>query len=238
MTLAHRMRLALRKAGVDVARWPQSDSRHRLHRALFSVGPDVLLDVGANDGGFVQSVRAFGYQGPAVSFEPSTLAFAKLQRAAESDPDWQAERIGLGDQDTAAVLNVAGNQQASSSLLPMLELHRQAAPDASYVAEEKIEVVRLDTWMQRSRRDWQRMALKLDVQGFDKQVLAGAEATLPRIASVQIELSARHLYEGDWLWDEAAQWLAGKGFSLAGLAPGFTDERTGQMLQFDAVFVR
>lgn len=46
------------------------------------------------------------------------------------------------------------------------------------------------------------------------------------------------LYKGGWLFDEALDWARQQGFVLMRLIPGFTDERTGQMLQADGVFFR
>ena len=39
------------------------------------------------------------------------------------------------------------------------------------------------------------------------------------------------LYEGGWLYDEALDWARGHGFVLMRLIPGFTNQRTGQMMR-------
>ena len=81
--------------------------------------------------------------------------------------------------------------------------------------------------------------LKIDVQGFEKQVIAGGATTInQRCVGIQIELSFAALYDGDMLIQEALDLVDSLGFVLAGLAPGFIDVRNGRVLQADGVFFR
>ena len=100
-------------------------------------------------------------------------------------------------------------------------------------------VTRLDEWFDVRGASWERVALKIDTQGFERQVLEGTGVLLhENVVSVQLELSLVPLYERSWLWDQAAAWLTVRGFSLVGVTPGFSDPTTGRLLQFDAVFTR
>ncbi|WP_156746653.1 FkbM family methyltransferase, partial [Mycobacterium sp. E1715] len=81
--------------------------------------------------------------------------------------------------------------------------------------------------------------LKLDVQGFERQVIAGGETTVhDRCVGVQLELSFEPLYDGGMLADEAMDLMRSLGMALAGFAPFFFDVRTGRLLQADGVFFR
>ena len=40
--------------------------------------------------------------------------------------------------------------------------------------------------------------LKIDTQGYERQVLLGAKATLPMLQGIQLELPIIHLYAGVW----------------------------------------
>lgn len=238
MTLKNSTKLALRRLGIEVSRYPRASADYHAFCAFTSVNPDVILDVGANDGGFARQCRAFGYRGDVVSFEPGGEAYARLAQSSANDPRWQAHRLGLGDEPAELTLHVASNAGASSSLLPMLVAHEQAAPDARYVAEERVPIRRLDEWYTRRRAGWSRPALKIDTQGFERQVLVGAGSLIDSIVAVQLEMSLVPLYDGGWLWNEAAGWLQQRGFRLAGVAPGFTDPSRGLQLQFDGVFTK
>jgi hypothetical protein len=59
--------------------------------------------------------------------------------------------------------------------------------------------------------------LKIDVQGFELEVLRGGVATLPRVAEVYVECSFFELYEGQALADEVIAFLLASGLRLAGV---------------------
>ena len=58
----------------------------RLRDCLTAHDINLVLDVGANIGEFVQKIRRLGYRGLVVSFEPNPEAFAQLTRRWGSDP--------------------------------------------------------------------------------------------------------------------------------------------------------
>jgi len=147
-------------------------------------------------------------------------------------------RYAIGDTAGEVMINVAGNDAASSSVLPMLERHRLAAPPSVYVGTEIAQQQRLDELVPTmcvSPED--RIFLKVDVQGYERAVLDGAEVLLRtgQIVGLQLELSFTPLYEGGMTWREGIDRATGLGMTLMSLDPGFT-EASGQMLQADAVF--
>ena len=237
MSALHAIRRLARRFGVDVSHYPAADAGFRAFRAFTSGDPDVILDVGGNDGGFALNARRFGYRGDIVSFEPGRQALERLHLAAVGDPRWQVQGVALGSENAEMTLNIAANEGASSSFLPMLAAHRRAAPGAVYVGQETVAVRRLDDWCAAHGRRWVRPALKVDTQGFERHVLAGAERILAEIVAIQLELSLTGLYEGAWNWTEAVDWLSSRGFEMAGVVPGFSDPMTGRLLQFDGVFI-
>ena len=172
-----------------------------------------------------------------MSFEPLSTAHRELAAAAASDPLWSVhERCALGDRQGLVALNVAGNS-VSSSILEMAAAHAAAAPDSAYVGHEETALVTLDAVAQKYLGGTHRPFLKIDTQGFEWQVLTGAEQTLPSIHGVLCELSLVVLYEGQHLWREMIDRLEAAGFTLWGLQPGFMDRR-GRNLQSDAIFFR
>lgn len=180
-SLGARFRQSLRRIGLDLVR---RDSYHPLARRMRYVqdfGIDLVLDVGANTGQFAHEMRQAGYKGRIVSFEPLSSAFAALTVAARHDPMWDCRRFALGAEDGTATLSVAGNSQ-SSSLLPMREAHVEAAPGSGYVAQENIAVRRLDDLWPELAGKAMRPYLKIDVQGFERQVLEGATAAIAHIS--------------------------------------------------------
>jgi FkbM family methyltransferase len=233
---------ALRRAGYELHAYPPptpvdpDDERRAKLIAAQAIG--VVLDVGANAGQYAQRLRATGFAGRIVSFEPVAAAYAQLERAAAADPLWQARRLAVGDAGGEVELDVAGNAGASSSLLAMGARHLESAPDSAYVGSERVRAARLDAiWDELVPGD-ERVWLKLDVQGFELHALRGAGERLATVACVQTELSLVPLYEGAPGWLEVVAFLAERDFELAGLEPGFADPRTGRVLQVDGLFVR
>lgn len=120
----------------------------------------------------------------------------------------------------------------------MLKRHQEAFPPANYIGTEQTTIRRLDSMVPELLDPADVPFLKIDVQGFEKQVLAGAESTLRRCIGIQLELSFVPLYDGGMLIREALDLVYSHGFALVGLSPGFTDPRDGRMLQADGVFLR
>jgi FkbM family methyltransferase len=240
MKLPLRARNLLRRTGIDVSRYhPELDFKQNFMHQLRSHQVSVVLDVGANSGQFASDLRAAGYQHRIVSFEPLSEAFSQLERRAAADPRWECRRCALGDSDGTITINVAGNAGESSSVLPMLKSHQDAFPPANYVGTEDVPLYRLDSVAPEILRPTDVVFLKIDVQGFEKQVLAGGKATVQdRCAGMQLELSFLPLYEGGMLIREALDIAYSSGFTLTGLSPNFVDMRNGRTLQADGIFFR
>lgn len=237
MGLMRSLRRVIQHAGIDINRFPVHDPMYYVVLQLHAHGITCVLDVGANGGDYARALRRFGYLGRIVSFEPVREPFERAQRAARRDPAWIVFRYALGSERGEATINVAGNAGHSSSMLPMLNAHRQAAPSARCVGSENVEQRTLDGLWDVVVLPEDVVCLKVDVQGYERQVLDGARCAFAagRIRALQMEMSLVPLFEGGWLYDEALAWATAEGFSLARLIPGFTDRSTGGMLQADAL---
>ncbi len=212
--------------------------RNFVHQ-LTSHQVDVIVDVGANSGLFASDLRAAGFKGRIISFEPLSEPFSRLERRSSRDPLWECRRCAIGDVDGTISINVAGNEGASSSVLPMLKTHQDAYPPANYIGTEQVPIRRLDSVAPEFLRPADIVLLKIDVQGFEQQVLAGATSTVnDRCVGMHLELSLVPLYEGSMLIREALDQVRSLGFTLTGLVPGFCDPRNGRMLQADGIFFR
>lgn len=201
-------------------------------------GVDVVLDVGANTGQFATRLRAAGYAGRIVSFEPLPDAHDALTAASRGDADWVvAPRMAIGAAAGSVVVNVAGNSY-SSSILPMAATHVEAAPQSQYVGTVTAPLARIDDaaapWLTAAARPF----LKIDTQGYEVAVLDGAPRTLAGCVGLQLEMSLVPLYQGEALYRDLIDRLDGLGFDLWHIEPGFADPRTGRLLQVDGLFAR
>jgi FkbM family methyltransferase len=244
LNLKHTLRSLAEASGLEIRKTSVYSSQKLRHQLLFSQIPiDLVVDAGANTGQFVHQCRSAGYKGKIISFEPSACAHAALLRAASSDPHWKvAHRIALGATTGEVEINIAANSY-SSSILPMLDSHLAAAPNSAYLQKEKVPLRRLDDLLADHLADplappGRHIFLKLDVQGYESQVLAGARRLLNHTLAVQLEMSLLPLYEGETLMPEMQSAMAAKGFHLWDLEPSFRDPNSGRLLQVDAIFTR
>lgn len=193
-----------------------------------------VLDVGANLGQYARELRAFGYGGSILSFEPISSVYSQLATAAARDPSWDCFNVALGDADRHDVINIA-TKHGSSSLLPMLAEHRAAAPHIYYHATEPVEICRLDSLnLALQFPAW----LKLDVQGYEDRVLEGAQEILEHVQGIEAELSLAALYDGQASLQDVVDRLDSSGFRLVDLEPSFRNGTDGRVLAIDALFVR
>jgi FkbM family methyltransferase len=239
VSLKHTIRKILRSTGHDIVRFgPGSGAlASRIHR-LRSLKVDTVLDVGANVGQFGQHLRQeAGYRGRIVSFEPLVAAYRVLQGRAGRDAAWQAFNYALGAADGKVEINVAANSH-SSSILGALPALTGVEPDCRAVGKELISVRRLDSVFDEICADSRSVYMKIDTQGFEEQVIRGAERTLARVHTVQLEMSLVSLYDSEPLFGSLCELMAQRGFGLLALEPAFVDRATLQILQVDGIFHR
>lgn len=239
MTLAGGIRRALRALlaplKVELVR-RRPEEAEKVAGYLQAHGIAQLIDVGANEGQYARGVRAAGYGGTIVSFEPLPAAHARLTAAAAGDPRWTvAPARAIGATHDVLRMHVAGNS-VSSSLLPMLDAHVASAPGSGIVAHRDVPVMPLDACPEIDPDA--PTFLKIDTQGYEAQVLAGGPAVVARAIGVQLELSLASLYEGQADYLTLLAGLQRAGFTLWDVFPGFADAASGRLLQVDAVLFR
>jgi FkbM family methyltransferase len=234
------IRGTFRSLGLEVARWnPQSSPEAALIRMLSIHSIDTVIDVGANEGQYALTLRRLGFDGRIVSFEPSTAAHNRLRHSAKADERWTVgARTALGNREGTVDLTITSNGGASSSVLPMMDVHKSAAPDVACIGSERVPMMRLDQAAEGLLPEARNIFLKLDVQGYELEVLEGAPKLIERIHGVQLELSLVPLYQGQTLFPELMDFVQERGFGVWGIIPGLVDKASGRLLQTDVIFFR
>jgi FkbM family methyltransferase len=224
--------------GVELIRYDSSNSaEHRLKLALDTFGINLIFDIGANDGEYGYLLYKSGYTGELVSFEPMAAPYTKLKSLAARYRGWQvAPRCAVGETSGEIEINVSQNS-FSSSILPMLKSHSDAAPQSVYLGKEKL-LKTLDELAPQWLTPQKKLFLKIDTQGYEAHVLAGATQTLRQAQGLYLEMSLVPLYEGQVLFDELLDRIRSYGFTLWSIEPEFADPRTGRLLQVNGVFFR
>jgi hypothetical protein len=83
-----------------------------------------------------------------------------------------------------------------------------------------------------------RTLVQLDVQGLERQVLAGAAQTLPKLAAVQLEVSLRPVYQGGLSVMDAFSLMEKANFVPVYVQPAWMDPISRVFYQLDVLWLR
>ncbi len=227
--------------GFEISRYPPRKKLNKRDehflKLLKKYEIDLVLDVGAAEGAYANWLFDIGYVNTVLAFEPLPEQYIRLENLSRTNPRLKlADRCALGDVEKSIKVNISGNL-GSSSILTMLDAHRKAAPLSVTVSELTVPQCRLDSFAKQIEGLGDHVFLKIDVQGYEKLVLEGAERILPGILGIQVEMSLVPLYEGQVLFEELYFYLKSMGFELFYVRPGFAD-LSGRLLQLDGIFFR
>lgn len=198
-----------------------------------------VIDVGANQGQFASHLLTMpSFNGQILSFEPEKISHENLVKKASKISNWKVgNRVAVGDENGDVELNVAGNS-VSSSILKVNQKHVESAPHSRTVETQKVRIVRLEDEIEEFDNTMSNIYLKVDVQGFELEVLRGATKLFEKTSVIQLEVSLVSLYEGQADWIEIHQYMNNNKFRLWGIQNGFHDKTTGQQLQIDLIYVQ
>ena len=225
----------LKRNGLILKKYPFGDLKRRM-AIIRHFKVNKIVDVGANTGQFALKMRELGFQGHLISFEPLHEASRVLAQNAARDQAWTVYKCALGNESGSATINVSAKSD-SSSLLDMLPQHEISAATSVFVGQETIRIKRLEDVLPEFCGENDSIYLKIDTQGYEKNVLDGAVTALSQFACIQLEMSLVPLYAEALLMEEMIAYLGQRGFKLYSLEPGFSDKTTGQLLQTYGVFV-
>ncbi len=210
----------------------------QLIAVLERFGVVCVLDVGANAGQYGSRLRAFGYRGRIVSFEPLSGPHARLEQRAAGDPGWRvAPRMALGAEDGEVTIEVSAESDMSS-ILPQTPLLGRVSPSSRVIGRETVPLRSLDGLAADYLEPEEGVFLKVDTQGFEARVLAGARRLLEQLKGVQLEMSLVPCYEGERDFRELIDDLGAAGFSPYLFFPGYFEHKLARQLQIDGVFMR
>ncbi|CAN5337751.1 FkbM family methyltransferase [soil metagenome] len=200
---------------------------------------DLVFDIGANKGQYATGIIDAGYKHKIVSFEPLSSVHSIIDNASKSYSNWTvAPRCAIGAKKEEIEINISANS-VSSTLLTMLDSHIEGAPESKIIGKEKVQVFSLDEISDTYTANAKNIFLKIDVQGFEQEVLKGATAMIDRTTGIEMEISLVPLYENQtWLLPQILEYMEQKGFVLTSIVPAFTDNVTGKVLQCNGIFYR
>lgn len=206
----------------------------RLIDLLHRLEINVFLDVGANRGTFSKHLRVGGYRGRLISFEPIPEDQERIRALAKRDDNWRVCGYALGAESCRKSFNVnlSNDKTVFSSFLSI----KQKVGDARTIP---VEVRRLDDVLPEliAGIALPRIFLKMDTQGFDKQVFDGATRYAEQIVGIQSEVSVIPLYEGMPHFTESLAHYESFGYQLVDLF-AVSRLRDHRVVEYDCVMIR
>ncbi|GAA5156571.1 hypothetical protein GCM10023340_44790 [Nocardioides marinquilinus] len=203
---------------------------------------DVVLDVGANRGQYARGLRAAGYEGRIISFEPVPATLDRLREVSRDDPLWDVVPYALGREDGEAEIHV---NDTLSSMLDASEFGVEWKESMGRAPTTTIQVRRLDGVLAEvldgvtgADGAAPRLYLKLDTQGFDLEAFAGLGDRVSDVLGMQSEVACLPIYEGMPGMSEALETYTAAGFSLTAMFPVSRHVPTMRVIEFDAFLVR
>lgn len=202
-------------------------------RVLRNLDCCTVVDIGANRGQFALVSRHCCPAARVFSFEPLAGPVATFRRIFAGDSSVVLHECAIGSERGQGTIHVSARED-SSSLLPITVKQTSLFPGTGEAHTEQIRVERLSSCV--SKEELASPALlKLDVQGYELNVLRGCEDLLSSFSHVYVECSFVELYEGQALAWEVIEFLQQAGFQLLGVY-NMTYDRDGAAIQADFLF--
>lgn len=194
-----------------------------------------VVDVGANRGQFTLLMAGLYPDARIVAFEPLMDPFRKLLEVTAKLPKVRAINSAIGSTRTTAPMNVS-KRDDSSSLLPITAMQEKIFPHTGHARIDHVRVAPLGDFI--DGVDLARPSLlKIDVQGFELQVLKGAADCLDGFDVVYVEASFMQLYQGQPFASDIIDYLHERQFRLAAIY-NLSQTAAGEAVQADFLFER
>jgi len=195
----------------------------------------IILDIG---GGIGASLKLFTENFPdrkIMVFEPVTENFKAIKERFPSFTNIEFIKHAVGNENIEKQINIAG-RPTSSSLLPL-----SADPVSDVFNEsnlgktgiETITMVKLDDFLAKNQDEIGIM--KIDVQGYELDVLKGAETTLKRTDIVVLEANNHEGYIGSAKYYDIDRYLRERNFTLYDILPSIVDN--GKLKEWDMIYM-
>jgi FkbM family methyltransferase len=216
-------------------RWALVESRIEHLPAALRTNLGLVVDVGTNLGQWISAFMIFAKVDRIEAFEPNPEVFEALTAHFGNRPGTRLHQLAAGAEHTTVNLNITRGSGLASILIPSETMRAQYTLAMTEVIKQvPVKVTPLDEVIP---YDVTVDLMKVDVQGFEHEVLRGARQTLKRTRALLIETNFASHYVGDGSFGSLYAQMTGEmGFDFWDVSPPYRGTE-GQALWADAVFV-
>lgn len=204
------------------------------HEAVIKyLQPKTVIDVGANKGQFALMALKNLPSVVVYSFEPISSEFNILEKVTKGANTVHCFNVALGSATKNSQIHVS-NSRDSSSLLGIGATQLEMYPNTFESRKEEIRLETLDNSVKTALMEHP-IFMKIDVQGYELEVIRGSTASLKNIDYIYVECSFVELYKDQSLAPEIIDELAKYQFELVGVYDT-SYSKQGVAIQSDFLF--
>jgi FkbM family methyltransferase len=163
-----------------------------------------VVDVGANVGQWSNALLELVSPEKLIMIEPEPAAFAQLRTKFSGKANVEMHNVAIGKENGVTTLHVTRDSTGASVLPPRAEMKELIGGNWAVENEVECSLRTLDSLVAALPEI---SLLKIDVQGYEKETLAGAAQTLAKTRFLLIELNYMPQYEGGSWFGEIHQLL-------------------------------
>ncbi len=199
----------------------------------FKFENDLIVDIGGARGYTAYLFHQFQTNANIKVFEPLAENIPLIKKQLQGIKNIEIIAKALGNEIGEQIIN-RSSRVTSSSLLEF-----EASIDSDYMKEalkenvtEKIVISTLDEELKSIDRVG---IIKIDVQGYEVEVLKGGVETLKKTSLVVVEVSNHHVYKNAPMYFDVDEILRSNGFVLYDNCLTFKEQ--GRLREWDAIYV-
>ena len=213
-------------------------NRYKLYRKKWLLDMDIntVLDIGANVGEFTAIYHELFPEAKIYAFEPLPDCFFELKERTENIENIKSYNLGLGSKDGILKIHMSSWHPASS-FRDMADLHKQNYPHSSESQDVDVSINKLDDVLNESDLV-DNIFIKMDVQGFEDEVIKGGAKIFQKAKVVVVESSFQKLYEDEPLFHGIYALLKPLGYDFVGSLKQSVNKEDGSFLQGDCIFIK
>ena len=164
----------------------------------------TLFDIGSNKGQFILLIeKIFDIDKNIYSFEPIKEIYEKQKKFFSNKKNISFFNFALGERSLTKTLNITKRKDSSS----FFEINNNIKNTDHLVDEKReIKIKSLDEIM-KNKYLIKPILAKIDVQGYELEVLKGSKNLLKQIKYIIIEVSENEIYKGQALANKIIKYL-------------------------------
>ncbi len=198
---------------------------------------NIVYDIGANNGIWAEAFSLYT-DSLVYAFEPLPKMIVELYKRHKRSPLIKVQPVACGSEQMRTEINEEVNKIEASSILEMSAVCKSEFSHSKLGEShpETIEVVRLDEWVDENNIPLPSL-IKVDVQGYENNVIDGGVETLKNTKYVWVELCFKQLYVGGSTFETIHNKLNSLGFQLIDCIDIVRSKSNDQPIYMDGIFI-